>query len=173
MKAFRNLCFETQGYINELSGGDLPSHRSGVITAFEILHGIGSLHKNPASILWNLSHRNHGEYLFVLPNREIDLAPRPTLTRNDNPYRGLEAYERHDAQRRTRLIEKITAKVLQNPLTVVLGASGTGKSSLVKQGRTCALYQSSRYRWRSMVGPTPPPMRPVNAPLNPSVRKFA
>ena len=55
----------------------------------------------------------------------------------NNPYRGLKSYETKDSDLffgRTSLIEKLCHTVSDRPLTVVLGASGSGKSSLVKAG---------------------------------------
>ena len=68
---------------------------------------------------------------------EPDLEPAPELTTENNPYRGLQSYdEKHAALffGRRALIEKLAAAVDEHPLTVVLGASGTGKSSVVKAG---------------------------------------
>jgi WD40 repeat protein/DNA-binding SARP family transcriptional activator len=53
------------------------------------------------------------------------------------PYRALAAYEPHDAELfvgRERLVAELAARVLDRPLVAVVGASGTGKSSLVRAG---------------------------------------
>ncbi len=87
--------------------------------------------------LWPLTKHDKGEYIFLVPGHVVNLEPAPPLTAANNPYRGLKAYEEKDAQLffgRTALIKQLTAQVLAWPLTLVLGASGTGKSSLVKAG---------------------------------------
>ncbi|MCB0125153.1 MAG: ATP-binding protein, partial [Caldilineaceae bacterium] len=85
--------------------------------------------------LWPLQKHDKGEYIFLLG--EPDLPPAPALTAENNPYRGLKSYNADDAELffgRTALVKELAALVEANPLTVVLGASGTGKSSVVKAG---------------------------------------
>jgi DNA-binding SARP family transcriptional activator/WD40 repeat protein len=53
------------------------------------------------------------------------------------PYRALAAYQPHDADLfvgRERLVAELAARVLDRGLVAVIGASGTGKSSLVRAG---------------------------------------
>ena len=53
------------------------------------------------------------------------------------PYRALAAYEPHDADLfvgRERLVAELAVRVLDRGLVAVIGASGTGKSSLVRAG---------------------------------------
>lgn len=113
-----------------------------------------------------------GEYLFPFHefNRE-DLTPL-TLSENTNPYKGLASFEREDNQLffgRKRLIEGskekegLLSKVINHPLIVVLGTSGSGKSSLVKAGLIPALKapeQSSKQKWIVLE-----PMRPGESPF--------
>jgi WD40 repeat protein len=87
--------------------------------------------------LWPLKKHDKGEYVFLLPGRELNLPPAPKLTFDNNPYRGLQSFEEEHADLffgRTALVEQLAQTVSAQPLTVVLGASGTGKSSLVKAG---------------------------------------
>ena len=59
------------------------------------------------------------------------------LDNSQNPYRGLQAFEEEHSKLffgRQALTEKLYQQVCQHPLTVVLGSSGAGKSSLVKAG---------------------------------------
>ncbi len=59
------------------------------------------------------------------------------LDNSKNPYRGLQAFEEEHSKMffgRQALTEKLYQQVCQHPLTVVMGASGTGKSSVVKAG---------------------------------------
>jgi DNA-binding SARP family transcriptional activator/WD40 repeat protein/energy-coupling factor transporter ATP-binding protein EcfA2 len=54
-----------------------------------------------------------------------------------NPYKGLRAFAEIDADDyfgRDRLVEQLSERVARNRLTVVVGPSGSGKSSLVKAG---------------------------------------
>ncbi|MEG3913368.1 caspase family protein [Microcoleus sp. w2-18bC1] len=83
-------------------------------------------------------HEN-GEYLFLLQS-EPNLEDAPPLRLKDSPYRGLESYqEKHKDLYfgRKEQIEQLYEKVNNfnnRSLTIVLGASGTGKSSLVAAG---------------------------------------
>lgn len=59
------------------------------------------------------------------------------LDNSQNPYRGLEAFEEEHSKLffgRQALTEKLYQQVCKQPLTVLLGASGAGKSSLLKAG---------------------------------------
>ena len=92
--------------------------------------------------LSNLKNHDKGEYIFLVPGRELDLPPAPQLDEvlqdeTKNPYRGLKAYDKAHQYLffgRDQLIEKLCDAVCARPLVVVLGASGSGKSSLVKAG---------------------------------------
>jgi len=110
------------------------------------------------------SLRNHdkGEYIFLTPGHELNLPPAPELNRENNPYRGLESFNQSDSDLffgRDRDIEQLLDKVkTPNPLTVVLGVSGTGKSSLVKAGLLPRLSTLPEYDIL-------PVMRPGNRPF--------
>lgn len=84
--------------------------------------------------LFPLDQHDFGEYLFFMD----DFNPAALELREyHNPYRGLSAYEtKHQSEffGRSQAIAALLSEVEQHPLTVVLGASGTGKSSLVKAG---------------------------------------
>ncbi|MCA9548253.1 MAG: caspase family protein, partial [Myxococcales bacterium] len=88
--------------------------------------------------LWPLPEHGRGEYLFGVPGQTPRLIEDPRLDAAANPWRGLKAYERTHAPLFFGRDGEIAA--LQDRLTaaerllVVLGASGTGKSSLVKAG---------------------------------------
>ncbi|MFM7578970.1 MAG: caspase family protein, partial [Microcystaceae cyanobacterium] len=89
--------------------------------------------------IWCLKKHDKGEFIFLPLGHELNLPPAPTLDNleENNPYRGLKSYETKDSDLffgRTSLIEKLCHTVSDRPLTVVLGASGSGKSSLVKAG---------------------------------------
>lgn len=110
--------------------------------------------------LWPLRKHDRGEFIFFVPGRELTLPPAPPLTFENNPWRGLGSYESADAALffgRDAEIAALTARIVDHPLTVVLGASGSGKSSLVKAGVVPALTSSG---WQ-----VAPIVRPGTAPL--------
>ena len=87
--------------------------------------------------IWCLNKHDKGEYIFLSPEHELNLPPAPPLDKSQNPYRGLQAFEEEHSKLffgRQTLTEQLYQQVCKQPLTIVLGASGTGKSSLVKAG---------------------------------------
>ncbi|WP_158517387.1 caspase family protein [Moorena producens] len=115
--------------------------------------------------IWCLNKHDKGEYIFLSPGHELNLPPAPPLDESQNPYRGLKSFdEKHSSLffGRTLLVEKLEDFVKANPLTVVLGASGSGKSSLVKAGLIPKLRQSQTEKWCIL-----PPIRPGETPLEP------
>ena len=92
-----------------------------------------------------------GDFVFLLKDYKRikeDLkkhSPDPKINDENNPYRGLKSYEKTNADvffGRTRAIEQLCDQVCSSPLTVVLGVSGSGKSSLVKAGLIPHLMQT-------------------------------
>jgi WD40 repeat protein len=123
----------------------------GVITATEIyvyIHGeLGKTSVKQTPGFCQLKRHEKGEYIFPVPGFDPNkLAPAPALNENTNPYRGLNSFEEKDSSLffgRKALIEKLQAFIINQPLTVVLGASGSGKSSLVKAGLITQLKQKT------------------------------
>lgn len=75
-----------------------------------------------------------GEFLFFLDNFNAAQLPEQAYV---NPYKGLQSYEPGDVALffgRHRASQALLEKVRANPFVIVAGASGTGKSSLVKAG---------------------------------------
>jgi WD40 repeat protein len=121
------------------NGGD------GVITATELYvyldHALDEMTENRAvrqtPRLWPLRKDDKGQFIFLTPDRPLALPPAPPLTDANNPYRGLQAYEEAHKDLffgRERVVRALETTVLQSPVTIVLGPTGTGKSSLVKAG---------------------------------------
>lgn len=84
--------------------------------------------------LFPLDQHDFGEYLFFMDGFDPDDLK---VREYRNPYRGLSAYESEHKSEffgRSQAIAALLSEVEQHPLTVLLGASGTGKSSLVKAG---------------------------------------
>ncbi len=143
----------------------------GVITATELYSYLrdavepateGSHHRQTPGI-WPLKKHGKGEYIFLTPGHPLNLPPAPPLDASKNPYRGLASFDeadRHLFFGRTELVEKLRDFVKTQPLTVVLGASGSGKSSLVKAGLIPQLRQETTEQWCIL-----PPMRPGEAPF--------
>jgi WD40 repeat protein len=156
--------------INGQSAGD------GVITASELYLYLRDAIE-PATIehsqrqtpgIWPLKNHDKGEYIFLAPGHPLNLPPAPLLDESKNPYRGLESFEEEHSAfffGRTASINKLYEFVSSHPLTVVLGASGSGKSSLVKAGLVPFLKQklelkSDRQQWQMLA-----PVRPGESPL--------
>jgi WD40 repeat protein/energy-coupling factor transporter ATP-binding protein EcfA2 len=99
--------------------------------------------------IWCLKKHDKGEFIFLPPGHELNLPPAPSIDEleDNNPYRGLKSYEIKDSSLffgRTALIEKLCDAMSDRPFTVVLGASGSGKSSLVKAGLMSHLNGSAQ-----------------------------
>jgi len=83
--------------------------------------------------LFTLARHDKGEFIFLHPRHRLNLPPAP----DRNPFKGLSSFDEADATLfygRDRVIEALQSRVVEAPLLVVSGASGTGKSSVVKAG---------------------------------------
>lgn len=141
-----------------------------------------------------LRKHDKGEFIFLLPDFDRDnLDDAPPLNLENNPYRGLYSYEynKRDSELffgRKTLIQELEQKIVLNleetkvaqqavknaqsnsvssgkGLTVVLGASGTGKSSLVKAGLLPLLEKQSQLTIIT-------PMRPRENPIKSLAQVF-
>lgn len=106
--------------------------------------------------LWPLAKHDKGEFVFLVPGRALSLPPAPALTAEANPWRGLASYDSKDAALffgREAPAAALKEAIESRPLVAVLGASGTGKSSLVKAGVLPALATDSRWTLLPVVRP--------------------
>jgi WD40 repeat protein len=114
---------------------------------------------------------DRGEYIFTRPGfKRDDLTEAPPLNEENNPYRGLKPFEQRHSRfffGRKALVEALSHRLAQSrcPLTVVLGASGSGKSSLVKAGLLPYLREKQKkdeqaQRWYIL-----DPLRPGKSPF--------
>jgi len=96
---------------------------------------------------------------------EFDPAQAPALPEAARPYRGLDAFGETDAKLffgRRRVIDQLIAHLAEQRLLVVVGPSGSGKSSLVRAGLLPALREDAlpgSAAWRYL-----PPLVPGSAP---------
>jgi WD40 repeat protein len=151
--------------------------KDGVITAHELFVYLGDRVRQLAKELqtpglYPLKREyDKGEFIFVKPGFDPQqLLPAPELNEENNPYRGLKSFEERHANfffGRQKLVEEVSNRLGKShrPLTVVLGTSGSGKSSLVKAGLVPYLRQQeekdeSAQRWYIL-----DPIRPGKSPF--------
>jgi WD40 repeat protein len=160
------LCGAADAYYPDESGKLI---QDGVITAHELSQYLrdrvetitAKYRVRQTPQLWCLQKHDKGEYIFHNPEHEINLPKAPKLSADNNPYQGLQSFEENHQDLffgRTALKKKLEDFVIANPLTVVLGASGSGKSSLVKAGLIPVLRNLG---WTIL-----PPIRPGKSPLS-------
>ncbi len=122
--------------------GTADAGPDGIITATELfLHTERSLFASVGARqrpqLWHLAKQKYGEFIFRTPERALNVPPPPDLNADANPWRGLKSYEPKDRDiffGRGVVSEQLLEKCLAEPVTIVTGASGSGKSSLVRAG---------------------------------------
>lgn len=115
--------------------------------------------------IWSLKKHDKGEYIFLTPGHVLNLPPAPPLDESKNPYRGLRSFEEEQSDLffgRQSLTARLCEFVNNQPLSVVLGASGSGKSSLVKAGLIPDLKQNTQAQpqWQILAS-----MRPGESPF--------
>jgi WD40 repeat protein len=163
---------------NEKQAGD------GIITATELYLYLRDAIEIPTDAInqpqtpqiWCLKKHEKGEFIFLPPGHELNLPAAPSLDdlEDHSPYRGLKSYETSNSALffgRTTLTKKLCEKMSNRPLTVVLGTSGSGKSSLLKAGLIAYLGNSPQilsvsnlsgtvHNWQVLT-----PIRPSESPL--------
>jgi len=116
--------------------------------------------------MFPLEKHDKGEYIFLNPKHRLNLPPIPRR----NPYKGLQSFEEADMDLfygRERVIRDLMQKVDENNLIVVTGASGTGKSSVVKAGLIPGLRKKG-YQILPVIRPGKTPSDALNKALNES-----
>ncbi|MDJ0595674.1 MAG: caspase family protein [Pleurocapsa sp. MO_226.B13] len=160
-----------RGEANE--GADL--NKDGIITATELYLYLRDKveiltennYKRQTPSLCPLRKHKKGEFIFLLPDFDRDkLDDAPPLKVENNPYKGLQSYDETDSKLffgREESIKELREQVVSNKqaFTIVLGASGIGKSSLVKAGLIPNLRNSQEHQFKIL-----DPMRPGESPLN-------
>ncbi|WP_414588229.1 caspase family protein [Scytonema sp. PCC 10023] len=150
--------------------GEADFTNDGVMTATELylyLHDKITTKQTPE--ICQLKRHDKGEYIF--PVRGFDrerLEEAPKLDEKTNPYKGLASFEEEDSDKffgRTALTQKLQEFVTTHALTVVLGASGTGKSSLVKAGLIPQLKKQQEWRILAPIRLGESPFRALNNTL--------
>jgi WD40 repeat protein len=154
------------------TNGKLPG--DGVITATELylylrdrVESTTENFQRQTPGIWPLKKHDKGEYIFLVPDSVMNLPPAPPLDESKNPYRGLKSFEEEHSDLffgRKNSIERLYEFFRSQTLTVVLGSSGSGKSSLVKAGLIPYLKQQleveSDRQWLILA-----PFRPGESPL--------
>lgn len=115
--------------------------------------------------LYPLGKHDKGECIFLAPDHPLNLPCAPALDRSTNPYKGLGSFDEVDCDRyfgRTAIAQELYKFFLKHQLTVVLGPSGSGKSSLVKAGLLPQLRKEQKKdsNWTIL-----PPFRPGDSPF--------
>ncbi len=118
----------------------------GVITATELYQFlfeelvVPGEESNQTPGIWPLKPASPGEFVFLNPQAALNTQPDPPLDDDNNPWLGLSAYSEIEAPLffgRDRITRELIDKIVDSPaphLVAVIGASGTGKSSVVKAG---------------------------------------
>jgi uncharacterized protein YjbI with pentapeptide repeats len=100
---------------------------------------------------------------IVIQNRLVTSPTWQSLGKIRSPYKGLEAFTEADAGNfygREETIERYAKLVAESPLVPIIGASGSGKSSLVQAGLIPFLKQDAASDWQILT------MRPGRNPFN-------
>ncbi len=149
------------GQADSSRGGHEPD---GVITATELFQfafeefGTADTPTRQTPGIWPLRPDNTGEYIFRNPRQPRKTRPDPPLDRANNPWVGLNAYTSDQAPLffgRERCVEDILDRILashRGGLVAVVGASGTGKSSVVRAGVLPRLENPPRERAERLDG---------------------
>ncbi|MEM8898967.1 MAG: caspase family protein, partial [Bacteroidota bacterium] len=146
-------------------GDTIPKGRGdGVITATELYTYLRDRvedetmenEQRQSPSMFSLQKHDKGQYIFFHPRHPQNLPPIP----DRNPFMGLRSYNESDHNLfygRDRVIEALDQLINVRPLVVVSGASGTGKSSVIKAGLLPQLRENG---WNIL-----PVIRPGKEPM--------
>lgn len=112
-------------------------------------------------LLWSLDGRDKGQFIFFTPGRSMLLPSALELSEENNPYRGLEPYDEKNAALffgRIEVTQQLEKQVIAQPLTVVSGVSGSGKSSVVRAGLLSRLRRAAGWCILPLVRPGTQPL---------------
>ncbi|MGH1437622.1 MAG: eIF2A-related protein [Lewinella sp.] len=112
--------------------------------------------KRQSPAMFSLQRHDKGQYIFLHPRHVLNLPPIP----DRNPFMGLKSYNETDSNLfygRDRVIVALADLAAEQPLIVVSGASGTGKSSVIKAGLLPSLRKDG---WHIL-----PVIRPGKSPM--------
>lgn len=143
----------------------------GVITATELysylrdrVEGLTTAAgKRQSPSLFSLGKHDKGQFIFLHPNHRLNLPPLPRR----NPFMGLNSFNEEDANffyGRERVIIALQELSATQNLIVVSGASGTGKSSVIKAGLLPKLRQD-QWDILPIVRPGQHPMESLKAAI--------
>ena len=119
--------------------------------------------KRQSPSMFSLQKHDKGQYIFLSPNHRLNLPPIP----KQNPFMGLKSYDEKDGYLfygRDRAIEALNKLIETNSLVVVSGASGTGKSSVIKAG-LLPLLRKRNWQILPIVRPGKEPMQSLQTSL--------
>lgn len=118
-------------------------------------------------MLWSLAGHEKGQFIFVMPGWSSNtLEAALELNEKNNPYRGLEVFEPEHASLffgRRAITDALFERVCAERLTVVLGCSGCGKSSLVRAGLLPRCRRESGWRILPLMRPGAKPLVALSA----------
>ncbi len=144
-----------------LEDGDADYTKDGITTVTELnlylyenLLELTENQQHPqVSRTWFLPTLDKGEFFFQTGEFDPEKLPEAiAINKENNPYRGLKSFEEAHSRfffGRSEKIEELEERLntADQPLTVVLGISGSGKSSLVKAGLIPKLRENQA-QWR-------------------------
>lgn len=136
--------------------------RDGIITAHELCAYLqyeftklvdDNLDQMPS--LWDMDRLHKGHFLFKMP-KDMNLPEALPMIEKNNPYVGLKSFEEGDESRffgRTRVIYELEDKCKSQKHVILIGPSGSGKSSVVKAGLIPRLRKKLDWEIHSVVRP--------------------
>ncbi len=119
--------------------------------------------KRQSPSLFSLGKHDKGQYIFLHPKHPLNLPPIP----NRNPFMGLNSYNEDDHllfYGRDRVIEALDQLTADQQLVVVSGASGTGKSSVIKAG-LLPLLREKGWQILPVIRPGKEPMKNIEGEI--------